>query len=169
MNIHYNYILPKFQQYMRRGSVSLIAGAVWVFLGVLAGTPDTGYTQTNTDNSSEEKKYEFRRQEVFKYSNRGRRDPFKPLVSEGIGEIKTDLLNIEEATLTGIIWMGDHMVALFKDNKGKSYYMKKGDAVYKGRILEIQDNSVIVSISEFGASRRLELKVTEHVSEGSGG
>jgi len=130
-----------------------------------APEPQESPTLTDTDT----RRYEFREQEIFRYSNRGKRDPFKPLVSEGTGTVETDLLNVEEATLTGIIWMGDHMVALFKDKKGKSYYMKKGDPVYNGRIVEISDNSVVVTIFEFGDSRRLELKVTEHVSNGSGG
>ena len=147
----------------------LWGGFVLLFLGVLGVKPSPLYAQADPDSGSQNRKYEFRRQEVFKYSNRGRRDPFKPLVSESTGEVQTDLLNVEEATLTGIIWMGDHMVALFKDKKGKSYYMKKGDAVYNGRIIDIKDNSVIVSVFQFGATRRLELRVTEHSNDDSGG
>lgn len=149
--------------------ILLWGGFVLLFLGVLGEKPAPLYAQADPDSGSQDKKYEFRRQEVFKYSNRGRRDPFKPLVSENTGEVQTDLLNVEEATLTGIIWMGDHMVALFKDKKGKSYYMKKGDAVYNGRIIDIKDNSVIVSVFQFGATRRLELRVTEHSNDDNGG
>jgi hypothetical protein len=146
----------------------LAAGAAWIAVGMVLGIPSAGRAQNDADSNSTGKKYVFRQQEIYKYSTRGRRDPFKALVSEGIGEIDTDLLNIDDATLTGIIWMGDHMVALFKDKKGKSHYMKKGDAVYNGRIVEINDNSVVVSIYEFGDVRRVELRVT-HGSEASGG
>jgi Tfp pilus assembly protein PilP len=154
----------------------LAACAIGLVICLLAGgsdemmaqpAPDTLESQSITGTDT--KQYVFREQDVFRYSNRGKRDPFKPLVSEGSGPVETDLLNIEEATLTGIIWMGDHMVALFKDKKGKSYYMKKGDPVYNGRIVDISDNSVVVTVFEFGGSRQVELRVTEHVSNGSGG
>jgi Tfp pilus assembly protein PilP len=147
----------------------VIAGAAWLTVELLMGFPTAANAQSDADSNSSSKKYVFRQQEIYRYSTRGRRDPFKALVTEGLGEVETDMLNVEEATLTGIIWMGDHMVALFKDKKGKSHYMKKGDAVWNGRIVEINDNSVIVTLYEFGDSRRVELKVTEHSSEGSGG
>ena len=145
-----------------RLSPVLLIGAVWLAVEVVMGFPTAARAQSEADSGSVSKKYVFRQQEVTRYSTRGRRDPFKALVVEGTGEVETDLLNIDDATLTGIIWMGNHMVALFKDKKGRSHYMKKGDAVYNGRIIEINDNSVIVTIYEFGDSRRVELKVTEH-------
>ena len=153
-----------------RGIGVALAGMAWLAMALVAVMPDAGRAQSDqVDSTSRGKKYVFRQQEIYKYSTRGRRDPFKALVHEGIGEVETDMLNIDDATLTGIIWMGDHMVALFKDKRGRSHYMKKGDEVYNGRIVEISDNSVIVSIFEFGSSRRVELRVTEHGSEDSGG
>ena len=147
----------------------MMIAIIAIFLCVPVAPWSAALAQSDEDSTSGDRKYEFRKQEVFKYSSRGKRDPFKPLVQESTGEIQTDLLNVEDATLTGIIWMGDHMVALFKDKKGKSYYMKKGDDVYNGRIIDIKDNSVIVSVYQFGATRRLELKVTEHSTDASGG
>jgi Tfp pilus assembly protein PilP len=147
----------------------LWAGMLCLSIAMLFGDATPAIAQSKPDSTSKNQKYVFRRQEIFEYSSRGRRDPFKPLVTEGTEEVETNLLNVEEATLTGIVWGGDQMVALFKDKKGKSHYMKKGDAVYNGRILEINDNSVIISIFQFGTTRRLELRVTEHVSDASGG
>jgi hypothetical protein len=143
--------------------------ALIVVLGLPIESRLRCYAQSDLDSTSDSKKYVFRQQEAFKYSNRGRRDPFKALIQEGVGEINTNLLNMEEATLTGIVWAGDQMVALFKDKKGKSYYLRNGDPVNNGRIVEIKDNSVIVSVFQFGDTRQLEFRVTEHVSDGSGG
>jgi hypothetical protein len=75
---------------------------------------------------------------------------------------ESTLLNVDDATLTGVVWAGDQMVALFKDKKGKSFYMHKGDEVQNGRILEIKDNSVIVSLFGFSGTERKEIKVSEH-------
>jgi hypothetical protein len=152
-----------------------IVGLVWTFSGTDVFAQSDPIPDPETETTSQEpttdkdKKYEFRRTPVFEYSTRGRRDPFDALVKEGDGEVKTDLLNVEEATLTGIVWGGDQMVAIFKDKDGKSHYMRKGSAVFRGRIVEISDNSVIVSLTQFGSTRRLEFKVTEHSLESSGG
>ena len=152
-----------------------IVGLVWALSGTDTFAQNEPITDPETTPTTQEptqeqnKKYEFRRTPVFEYSTRGRRDPFDALVKEGDGDVKTDLLNIEEATLTGIVWGGDQMVAIFKDKDGKSHYMRKGSAVYRGRIIDINDNSVIVSITQFGTTRRVEFKVTEHSLESSGG
>jgi hypothetical protein len=152
-----------------------IIGLVWTLSGTDTfaqsdPVPDPETTTAPQEPTKEQnKKYEFRRTPVFEYSTRGRRDPFNALVKEGDGDVKTDLLNVEEATLTGIVWGGDQMVAIFKDKDGKSHYMRKGSAVYRGRIVEISDNSVIVSLTQFGSTRRVEFKVTEHSLEASGG
>ena len=152
-----------------------IVGLMWALSGTttFAQTepiPEPEFTPTAQEPTKEQgRKYEFRRTPLFEYSSRGRRDPFNALVKEGDGDVKTDLLNVEEATLTGIVWGGDQMVAIFKDKNGKSHYMRKGSAVFRGRIVDISDNSVIVSLTRFGTSRRVEFKVTEHSLESSGG
>jgi hypothetical protein len=135
--------------------LALLGGILWLIWGT------AGFAQSDPDTTSSDKKYEFRRQEVFQYSNRGRRDPFKPLIQEGMEPTESSLLNVEEATLTGIIWAGDRMVALFKDKKGISFYMHEGDEIQNGRIAQITEKSVIVSVFGFGGTERLELKVSE--------
>jgi len=120
--------------------------------------------QPEPDTSSINKKYEFRRQPTYEYSTRGRRDPFRPLIREGMeNNGESTLLNVEDAALTGVVWAGDQMVALFKDKRGKSFYMHKGDEVQNGRILEIKDNSVVISLFGFGGTERMEIKVSEQI------
>lgn len=48
----------------------------------------------------------FKRHEPVHYNASGNRDPFRALVSDERkeGEIKTDLLRMEEAVLTGVVW-----------------------------------------------------------------
>jgi hypothetical protein len=130
---------------------------------LLAGWVCLVFPQSEPDTLTIDKKYEFRRQPTYEYSTRGRRDPFRPLIREGVEDnSESTLLNVDDATLTGVVWAGDQMVALFKDKKGKSFYMHKGDEVQNGRILEIKDNSVIVSLFGFSGTERKEIKVSEH-------
>ena len=172
-----NFRNNTYNAYKCRNFLTLIGivGLMWALSGTGTFAQTDPVTEPETAPTTEDpakakgKKYEFRRNPIFEYSSRGRRDPFNALVKEGDGDVKTDLLNVEEATLTGIVWGGDQMVAIFKDKDGKNHYMRKGSAVFRGRIVDISDNSVIVSLTRFGTSRRVEFKVTEHTLESSGG
>jgi hypothetical protein len=103
----------------------------------------------------------FRREEPYVYQSTGRRDPFRALIvnEKKEGEIKTDLLRLEGAVLTGIVWSSGDFVAMVKDKDAKSFFLRKGDRIYKGRVIEVKQSKVILEVIEFGDYRRVTLKV----------
>ncbi|MBU0691165.1 hypothetical protein KKC97_08175 [bacterium] len=103
----------------------------------------------------------FRREEPIVYKSEGLRDPFRALISDEKkeGEVKTDLLRVEDAVLTGIVWSSGDYVAMVRDKEGKSFFLREGDAIYQGRVLEVEQSRVVLEVSEFGDYRRVTLDV----------
>lgn len=103
----------------------------------------------------------FHREEPIVYSSGGLRDPFRALISDEKkeGEIKTDLLRLEDAVLTGIVWSSGDYVAMVRDKDGKSFFLREGDAIYSGRVLDVEQSKVVFEVSEFGDYRRVTLDV----------
>jgi hypothetical protein len=94
--------------------------------------------------------------EVFTYHTQARRDPFTTLVGKaGLGP------RFEELTLKGIIYSGEHSVALLTDAIAKKVYRaRKGDVVGNARVVEIGADRVIFAVENFGQYRQevIELK-----------
>lgn len=105
----------------------------------------------------------FRREQPISYSSDSRRDPFRPLIVDNKqeGEIHTDLLIVDGANLTGVIWAGDQSLATVKDNKGRSFFLHEGEPVYSGRVVSITQTSITFEISGFGEYRQVTLKVND--------
>ena len=103
----------------------------------------------------------FRREEPVSYRSESRRDPFRALIAneKKEGEIKTDLLRLEDAILTGIVWSSGDYVAMVRDKEGKSFFLREGDRIYKGRVVKVEQSKVILEVSEFGDYRRVTLGV----------
>lgn len=103
----------------------------------------------------------FKRHEPVQYLAAGLRDPFRALVSDEKkeGEVKTDLLRIEEAVLTGVVWSDGKYLAMVKDKDGKSFFLREGDQIYKGRVLYVGQAEAVFEVSEFGDYNRITLKV----------
>ena len=103
----------------------------------------------------------FRREEPYVYQSAGRRDPFRALIvnERKEGKIKTDLLRLEDAVLTGIVWSAGDFVAMVKDRDAKSFFLRKGDRIYKGRVIEVEQSRVVFEVTEFGDYQRVTLKV----------
>ncbi len=75
------------------------------------------------------------------------------------GEIKTDLLKLEEAILTGVVWSDGKYLAMVRDKDGKSFFLREGDSVYSGKVLYVGQTEAVFEISEFGDYARITLKV----------
>ena len=103
----------------------------------------------------------FRREEPIVYKSEGRRDPFRALISDEKkeGEVKTDLLRLDQAVLTGIVWSSGDYVAMVRDKDGKSFFLREGDRIYQGRVVDVEQSKVIFEVSEFGDYRRITLDV----------
>ena len=105
----------------------------------------------------------FRREQPVTYSADSHRDPFRPLLVDGSGdpEPKTDLLIVDGANLTGVVWADEQSLATVKDKKARSFFLRNGDPVYKGRVVSITQTSITFEISGFGDYRQVTLKVND--------
>jgi hypothetical protein len=97
--------------------------------------------------------------EVFLYSGRARRDPFRPLTSTSEGPLFTDL------TLRMILQAedpGSSVVAL-TDAANRHYRLRRGDSVGNATVVDIGPRRVVFSVLDFGLRRQevLELKESE--------
>ena len=103
----------------------------------------------------------FRRESPFTYNSNGRRDPFRALIADEKkeGEIQTDLLIVEGAVLTGIVWAEGQYLAMIRDKDSRTFFLREGDAVYSGRVTSVAENHIVVDISSFGEYRQVTLKV----------
>lgn len=92
----------------------------------------------------------FKRQTPVYYAASDRRDPFRALVvdEKKEGEIKTDLLRMDEAVLTGVVWSDGKYLAMVRDKDGRSFFLREGDAIYSGKVVYVgQTESVLKSRS----------------------
>jgi hypothetical protein len=102
-----------------------------------------------------------RREDPFVYSSRGRRDAFRPLITDSKKgeEIKTDLLQLEGAILTGVVWSGGEYLAMVKDKDGRSFFLRQGDDVYRGKVITVTQTKAVFQLVEFGEVERITLSV----------
>ncbi len=102
-----------------------------------------------------------RREEPFVYSSRGRRDAFRPLITDSKRgeETKTDLLQMEGAVLTGVVWSGGEYLAMVKDKDGRSFFLRQGDTVYRGKVITVTQTKAVFQLVEFGEVERITLTI----------
>ncbi len=128
-------------------------------LDIYSGAPDEASVGGTRHNKLEQTV--FRREAPVAYHAGGRRDPFRALLvdSRKTGEIHTDLLLMEGATLTGVVWSGKDMLAMVKDKDGTLFFLREGDPIYQGRVVEITQTQAVFTVSSFGDYDRITLKV----------
>ncbi len=102
-----------------------------------------------------------RREDPFAYDSRGRRDPFRPLISQGKADedIKTDLLRVDGAVLTGVVWSGGQYLAMVRDKDGNNFFLREGDSVFRGKIVTVTQTKAVFQLVEFGEVERVTLTV----------
>ena len=111
--------------------------------------------------------------EVFDYPTYERRSPFRPLVGDTASGPR-----FEQVRLRGIIWSADpaRSVALFsgaptQDAGGGAVVvgtrrLRRGESWGNMRVVEIQQNRVVVDVNEFGLTERRVLELTRRRAEG---
>ncbi len=106
-----------------------------------------------------------RRNEYF-YQSYGRRDLFSALVT---GEFEptqaADLVDLNAATLVGVMWGPTDRFALVEDGNGNGFILRVGDRVNHGRIVAIQENSLVASVSLYGITSRVILRLEDREDE----
>jgi hypothetical protein len=103
----------------------------------------------------------FRREDPVVYDARGKRDPFRALVvdEKKEGAIQTDLLRLDGAVLTGVIWSDGEFVAMARDKESNSFLLHEGDPVYNGRCTAITKTQAVFDVVEFGDYQQTILKI----------
>ena len=110
--------------------------------------------------------------EVFDYPTYERRSPFRPLVGDTASGPR-----FEQVRLRGIIWSADpaRSVALFsgaptQGGSGSGVIgtrrLRRGETWGNMRVVEIQQNRVVVDVNEFGLTERRVLELTRRRAEG---
>ncbi len=91
------------------------------------------------------------------------RDPFKQLVTkkgEGTGETDVSSLDVSNITLTGILWGPSGKMALVHDTQGVGYVLSEGDNLIGGRVVAINDSSLVFEQGEAGQKIRFMVKLS---------
>ena len=100
------------------------------------------------------------------YQSWGRPDLFAALVT---GEFEpgeaADLVDVNNATLVGVMWGPTDRFALVEDGTGNGYILRVGDRVSHGRVIAIQKTSLVASVSLYGITNRVVLRLDDGKEE----
>jgi hypothetical protein len=100
-----------------------------------------------------------RRNEVF-YRSYGRPDLTKALVTGEFEALKsTEIVDMNVAQLVGIVTGATDRFAMIEDGTGNGFILRVGDKVRNGRITAVTDNSVVASVSLYGMTSRVVLRL----------
>lgn len=102
-----------------------------------------------------------RRNEYF-YQSYGRRDLFSALVT---GEFQplgnSEIVDVNAAKLVGVMWGPTDRFALVEDGEENGFILRVGDRVQNGRVVAIQENSLVATISLYGITSRVILRLED--------
>ena len=100
------------------------------------------------------------------YQSWGRPDLFAALVSGEFqpGEI-AELVDVNNATLVGVMWGPTDQFALVEDGTGNGYILRVGDRVQNGRVIAVQKKSLVASVSLYGITNRVILRLDDGKDE----
>lgn len=100
------------------------------------------------------------------YQSWGRPDLFAALVT---GEFEpgeaAELVDINAAKLVGVMWGPTDQFALVEDGTGNGYILRVGDRIAHGRVLAIQKTSLVASVSLYGITNRVVLRLDDGKDE----
>jgi hypothetical protein len=122
---------------------------------------ETTTTPSGTPQQTGPHRSSLRREEPFAYDSRGRRDPCRPLISErkADDDIKTDLLRVDGAVLTGVVWSSGQYLAMVRDKDGNNFFLREGDAVFRGKLVTVTQTKAIFRLVDFGEVEQVILTV----------
>lgn len=94
------------------------------------------------------------------YQSYGKGDPFATLVN---GEFQqtgaAELVDVNSASLVGVMWGQDDRFALVEDGEGFGYILRVGDQVRNGRIVSIRKSSLTAQVTLYGITSNVVLKL----------
>lgn len=96
------------------------------------------------------------------YQSWGRPDLFGALVT---GEFEpgeaAELVDVNNAKLVGVMWGPTDQFALVEDGSGNGYILRVGDRVSNGRVVAVQKKSLVASVSLYGITNRVILRLDD--------
>ena len=101
--------------------------------------------------------------EVFIYSSRGRRNPFRPLTTFNAAGPR-----FEDLEVAGIVFspaVGSVVVVADRTTE-RRYRLREGERVGNARVVEIRPDEVVFGITTFGVSRQAILRVKKQRGQG---
>ncbi|MBD3221155.1 hypothetical protein GF314_07905 [bacterium] len=100
------------------------------------------------------------RSNEFFYQSYGKGDPFKALV-DGRYERTTssELVDVNSATLVGVVWSDDDQFALVENGEGFGYILRVGDRVQNGRVVSIRKDRLTARMTLYGISNTVVLRL----------
>ena len=103
--------------------------------------------------------------EVYGYDAGNQRDPFAPLVGEGVDMGPT----FADLQLRGIIYSTGRgqSIALVHDRAGNLYRARRGDIIGNATVLEIRPLEVLFVVEDFGQTRQELLRLKSDEAEGA--
>lgn len=94
------------------------------------------------------------------YQSYGKGDPFATLVSGQFQQTgAAELVDVNSASLVGVMWGQDDRFALVEDGEGFGYILRVGDQVRNGRVVSIRKNSLTAQVTLYGISSNVVLKL----------
>jgi hypothetical protein len=149
------------------GLLILAVGLCAVGTGGLAAPPPQGAGAEVTMEGAGRNPSEdvLMKRERYFYSSFARRDPFASLVSGGFASTSgSDLLDIGEISLVGVVWGDDDKFAVVQDVRKHVHVLREGDRVVNGRVVKVTRTSLTVQHYFFGETAN----VTIQMSQGEG-
>jgi hypothetical protein len=128
-----------------------------------AGAPDEADTGADASLSpsqiSADRINAIRANEYF-YQSYGKADPFATLVSGDFEQTgAAELVDVNSASLVGVMWGQDDRFALVEDGDGFGYILRVGDQVRNGRVVSIRKNSLTAQVTLYGITSNVVLKL----------
>jgi len=123
------------------------------------GKPDEATETASPSQTSRDRINAIRANEFF-YQSYGKADPFAVLVAGDFEkETASELVDINSATLVGVMWGQDDKFALVEDGEGFGYILRVGDRVRNGRVVSIHKDSLTARVTLYGITNKVVLKL----------
>ncbi len=147
---------------MSKKILTATLGAVLLVLSLVVNVAAQTEAKAATPSDEAQSRIKSIRNNEYFYQSYGRVDPFRALVTGDFKEEpKAELADINSATLVGIMWGASEKYALLEDGHGNGFILRVGDRVRNGRIVAIQDDSVVATISLYGITSRVVLRLEQ--------
>jgi len=141
---------------MRRSHLRLAcAGLALCFVA-----PAAAQDQVSTPSDENQSKIRSIRRNEYFYQSHGRPDLAAALVTGEYEPINSpDIVDVNIAKLVGVMWGPTDKFALLEDGDGNGFILRVGDRVRNGRVTAIQEESVVATVSLYGITSRVILRL----------